>query len=839
MFRTALRNMIMHKTRLLMTVLAVLLGVAFVSGTLVFTDTIGDAFRNQALTSLRDVSVVAEPPLGKETGEPLPFPSSLVERLRDLPGAESVTGSVAGITAAAGKDGAPLVNGFDAKGGNWFPQADGKDDRYTFTAGRGPARFGEVALDARSAARGGYRVGDTVRLSIDGPVLTPRLVGIFHTDDAGVSAGGSLTLFDDTTAQRLLAQPGHYEQFLLKAGAGTSEARLAEEAGRILPTGTTVTTAGELARTESAQADDETAKFTQVLLVFALISLFVGIFVIANTYTMLVAQRSRETALLRAIGANRRQVAASVLVEAGLLGLFSGAIGFVVGIGVAAGLRALLLSSGSFLPDGPVVVAPRTFLVAVLVAVVVTMLAALVPAARAAKVPPMAAMSATHAPMTARGIRRLTWTGTVLVVVGAVLVLLGSKGNIAVALGGSLLFLIGFFLLTPALSRPVIGLASPLLTRLGVPGRLGLRNAQRTPRRTAATAAALMVGVCLITGLTVIAISTETATQKEVRDNIRADFTITFTTGGGFSPTLYEAVSKADGVTAASPIRSAHLKLKGTEEFVDAVNTKTIGRLLHPHFLQGSLDALSDGHTMLMSSTTAAFEGFSMGERVPVQYEDGTRGTLRVGGIYEAGTGIPTTMLPLETLQPHLGTSKDASLLVRTTSGHTGAARDTIRRALGDNPLITIETVEELGQASAGAKITVILNVLYGLLALSLVIAVLGVVNTLALSVVERTREIGMLRAIGLQRQETKRMVRLESLLISLFGAVLGVAVGLFLGWAGGKLAAKTLESYEMIIPWGRIVAALLGACAVGVLAAAWPARRAARLGVLAAIKAE
>ncbi|AUA15848.1 FtsX-like permease family protein [Streptomyces sp. SID8382] len=843
MFRTALRNVLAHKARLLMTMLAVLLGVAFVVGTLVFTDTVGNAYKERFLTTLRSISVQATPPFDEKTGEPGTVGEDTLRSLRRLPGVASVTGSVEGFAAVAAKDGRPLGGDHSTAAGNYFPQADGRDDRHPLTAGRAPTGPDEVLLDTSTADRGGYEVGDTVRLAVDGPVLHKKLVGIVRTDDT-YGSGGTLVLFDDTTAQQLLLKPGQYDGITLEADRGTSEERLAAEARELLPKDSEISTGAQLRERERADAAEGTRGLSQVLLVFAAIALFVGVFVIGNTFTMLVTQRSQEMALMRAVGAERRQVTRSVLVEAGLLGLCAGVAGFLLGIGVAMGIRQLFASTGSGLPDGPLSVSPSTVLIAFLVGVVVTMLAAYLPARRAAAVPPVAAMSAVHTPPPARGLRKRNAIGVSLIAIGVLGVVFtassGESGSTTVLLPAALL-LIGIIVVTPALSGPAIALASPLLRRFGVPGTLAPRNARRNPRRTASTASALMIGLSLVTGLTVVAMSATTALHQRAENTVRADFEITSKNGGGLPASVHRTLAKATDVTSSSPRRQSAVRIGGDEVTLTGVDPRTIGDLLDPGFVSGSLAALGagGGKDLLIDTSTADIYGWTMGQRVPVVYDDGGRATLRIGGIYHDDEFLPPTMMPLATLQPHLKEIEDASVLVRTKAGDSQTARHSLERALDQNPLIRVRNTHDLAEAAGGESITLLVNVLYGLLAMAVVIAVLGVVNTLAMSVFERTREIGMLRAVGLQPEQTKRMIRLESVLISLFGAVLGIGAGIFLGWAAGRLASDSIQGYEMVIPWGRIAVALAGAVLVGVVAGLWPARRAARLNILTALKAD
>ncbi|MGW2786449.1 ABC transporter permease [Streptomyces populi] len=843
MFRTALRNVLAHKARLLLTMLAVLLGVAFVAGTLVFTDTVGDAYQRQFLGGLQGVSVLATSPFDENTGEPRPFGRNEVRRLRQLPGAQAVTGSVSGFAAVAAKDGAPLGGGGAMRAGNYSPQNDGRDVRHPLTAGRPPAGPGEALLDTRTADRGHYRLGDTVKLAVDGPVLHKRLVGLVRSDDGSVDTGGTLVLFDDVTAQKLLLAPGQYDAITLEAGPGISENRLAAQVRQLLPKGSGIATGTQVRERQRADAVKETRGLGQVLLAFAAIAVFVGAFVIGNTFTMLVAQRSQETALMRAVGATRRQVTRSVVTEASLLGLCAGAAGLLLGIAVAVGLRQLAASTGSGIPDGPLVVAPSTVVVSLLLGVAVTVVAAYLPARRAGSVAPVAAMAALHTPPATRSLRRRNTAGAVLVLIGVFGVLYtsasGDQGRTTVLFPAALL-LIGITVLMPAITGPAIALAMPCLRRFGIPGTLAPRNARRNPRRTAATASALMIGLSLVTGLTVVAVSATTTLHHRATNSVKADFEVT-SKNGDLAASVHATLSRSRAVAASSPLRTGDIRTGSTDQSVTGVDPGTIGELLTPRFVSGSFAALGDngGRILLIDTATAAMNRWSTGQRIPAVFPDGTRNTLLIGGVYRSDEFLPATMIPLPALQPHVKEIRDVSVLVRTASGDGDGARRTLQRALDHNPLIAVRNADDLAAAAGGEAIALLLNVLYGLLAMAVVIAVLGVVNTLAMSVFERTREIGMLRAVGLQPDQTRRMIRLESVLISLFGALLGIGTGVFLSWAAGRFAADSIQGYEMTLPWGRIAVALAGAMSVGALAAVWPARRAARLNILAALEAD
>ncbi|MYU20880.1 ABC transporter permease [Streptomyces sp. SID8352] len=842
MLRTALRNVLAHKARLLMTVLAVMLGVAFVSGTLVFTNSVSGALQNSSAKGFGHVDVAIGPAYQEASGDtPGKVPEltgSVLDRSAGVPGAASAIGVVRGFTAIADKDGGLIGDGWSTQGGNYW----GTDDpRYPLTEGRAPRGAGEILIDAKTAERTGYGVGDTVRLSVDGPVLTPKVTGVFRTDDGAVAAGGTLALFDTDTAQRLFGKPGTFDEIDVKARPGVTETALKAQLDKALPEGLYETHTGrQLADDQAEMIARSMSGMKQGLLVFAGIALFVGTFIIANTFTMLVAQRTRELALMRAVGASRGQVTRSVLIEAFVVGAVAAVAGLAAGVGIGAGLRSLVGSLGGNLPDGPLVVSPGTVAAALVVGVLVTMLAAWLPGRRAAKIPPVAAMNSVHAAATTKSLVLRNTLGALFSAAGVAVVLAattmkGSDGQAPMGLGAVLL-IIGVFILTPLLSRPLIAAAAPLLRVFGIAGKLARQNSVRNPRRTAATASALMIGLTLITGMTVMAGSLQKSIDRMASSAIRADYVVSMANGNPLSPDVGEKLGRAEGVTALSPLRDSPSRIDGETEYLTGVDGATIGALTDLPVEEGAFTVT--GTRIVVDGDTAERHGWKTGSALTVGYEDGKKQRLTVAGVYEGNDMIRGIMVDNATLTPHLSDPVDMQVMVKTADGTSGQAKEALEKALGSNPAIKIQDKKDISNEIA-QMFTMMLNMLYGLLAMAVIVAVLGVINTLAMSVFERSQEIGMLRAIGLDRRAVKRMVRLESLVISLFGGVLGIGLGVFFGWAAGELMGTTLATYELVLPWGRMAVFLLLSAVVGVLAALWPARRAARLNTLLAIKAE
>ncbi|MFI2258278.1 ABC transporter permease [Streptomyces tubercidicus] len=850
MLRTALRNVLAHKARLMMTALAVLLGVAFVAGTLIFSDTVSSAVRKASEKNLDGVAVSVQaqaddntPDTGKDGKRTTLVDDKLADTIRALPGVQSVRSNANGTATVAGPDNVPLGHDWQNLATNFQPDKDGYDSRYPLLKGRGPAAGNEIALDEATAKASGRKIGDSVRLATDGPVLTKKLVGIVSTDDPQVTAGGSLTLFDTATAQKLFLHPGQFDELVIGAAPGADQQALTAKVREVLPKGRATATSGtELAAEQSQRVAHQTEALTQTLLTFAGIALFVGVFIIANTFTMLISQRSREIALMRAIGASRRQVVRSVLAEAALLGLISSAVGFALGTGLAVGLRAVLEANGAGFPDGPVVISPAAVLSALGVGVVVTVLAAWLPSRKAAKIAPVEALNTVEAPPALRSLVLRNSLGAVITGLGIATMCyvstLKDADDLPIAMVGGMLTLTGVIILAPMLSRPLVSLAGVVTTRLfGISGKLAKENTLRNPRRTAATASALMIGLTLITGMTVVGNSAGQAMDKMTAQGLTADYKIGTSTFTGLDPKLSQKVADVPGVEVAAPLRHTGFDTPSSSMGLMGTDLRTIGKVIQLDFISGSLKG-AGGNDIAVSQEMAKMKGWQTGDTLDATFMDKKKAKLKIVGIYADNQLLGDSIGATSLAAPHQLVPMVESLLVKAQDGPSEGLEKQIRHALGDSPLLKVQDHADLRKENA-ADIESVLNVSYGLLGMAVIIAVVGVVNTLAMSVFERTREIGMLRAIGLARSGIKQMVRLESVVIALFGAGLGIAVGVFLSWATGNLVSQGLPTYELLLPWGRLALFVLIALVVGMLAALWPARRAARLNMLEAIGAQ
>ncbi|NEB03271.1 ABC transporter permease [Streptomyces sp. SID13726] len=837
MFRTALRNVLAHKARLLMTVLAVMLGVAFVSGTLIFTDTYKNAATSQTAKSYAHVDVQVEENTDYVGDSPGISRKTLdeVTRLRGVAGA---VGRVDGLAYVADRDGGLIASGLFNSGANFAPGKDGKDPLYAFTDGSGPTGPGQIALDKDTADKGGYRVGDRVSVALKGPAKRYELSGVFTTEDTSVASGGSLVLFDTPSAQRLFLRPGFFETLTVTAAPGVSSTGLAAAVGKVLPDSAKAETGRQLADENAKLVEGDATLLGGILFAFAGVALFVSVFLIANTFTMLAAQRTRELALLRAVGASRPQVTRSVLIEAMVVGAVGSAAGLGLGAVLAAVARATVEFDGGT-PDGPLIVTSTTVLVAAVVGVLVTMLAAWLPARRAAKIPPVAAIGSAHLPATTRSLILRNSLGAVATLLGAAVVVAGTgtagSGGGAVVGFGALLAATGVIVLIPLLSRPVIAVVRPLLRRgFGVSGVLAGQNAVRSPRRTGATASALAIGLTLVSALTVLGVTLGHSTDRMTTDIVKADYMVT-ADGARLDASAGAALRKVPGVRAVSPEQPAWMRLDGVQEDVSAVTPADFDKTLRLPVVSGSQGTLAKGQ-IAVAEDEARSHGWKVGDTLLAVYEDsGKSHRLTVGAVFASNEVVRPVVVSTDVIAPDT-TDAFLSKIYVTTDGSTD--EKALADALAGRPGTRVDDRQDIRDELSGAFDTV-LDVLYALLAISLVIAVLGVVNTLAMSVFERQREVGMLRAVGLDRRGVTRMIQLEAVVIAVFGAVIGIGLGSFLGWAFCELTKADIPGYALVLPWGRFGLFLLLAALVGLLAALWPARSAARLNMLTAIKSE
>jgi putative ABC transport system permease protein len=850
--RATWRSVFARKLRLFLSAFAVILGVAFVAGSYIFTDTLGQAFTG--LTSGAVGDVIVRPGTSADSGGGFgggtsgsrSVPASVVDRLAAVPGAERADGRITSFgTFVVGRDG-KLIGGSGPPGiaVNYTtgPAANGVAVA-TLESGRWPGAVGEIVLDDTTAGKAGYVPGDTVPLvtATEQPRLEATLVG---TASFGGSTlvGASVVMFDTAQAQELFLQgEDAFSQVWVTAAPGTSQEQLLAAVTKALPKDTQAATGDATAARAASRIDEALSFVTTFLLVFAGIALTVGAFLIVNTFSILVAQRSRELALLRAIGASRRQVARSVLIEAGLVGLVGSAVGVGLGVLLAIGIKEVFGRFGLDLSKNALVLEPRTVVVSLVVGVLVTLAAAYLPARRAGRVPPVAAMRDDVA-LAESGLKWRLTVGAVLLaagVAGMAAGLLGVGSEPTYVLGaGAFGVLVGTALLSPVLGRPVLaGLGWVYRRGFGAVGLMAEQNTLRNPRRTAATASALMIGVSLVTMMAVLGASAKASLDKTLAEDIIADYVVTNPVGQPFSSTVARDIEQVPGVAAVAQVRGALLQIDGDRDFATAVDPAAITAVANPEVTTGSLSAL-DATSAALSADFAREKGLAVGSTVTIGYAgEESRATVVATYVPDSVLGSDLTM-SLEGFDAIGVPPTDRTVYVTAQPGTDRAALSAgLDRVVADLPTVSVNDQAEFA-AEQRQPIDRLLFIVYALLGLAVVIAVLGIVNTLALSVIERIREIGLLRAVGLSRRQLRTMLRLEAVAIALLGAVLGVVVGLAFALALQRsLADDGLD--VLAIPGTQLVGFVLVAGLVGVLAALWPGRAAARLDVLRAISTE
>ena len=848
MFKAAWKSLLGRKLRLLMSTFAIVLGVAFVAGSLIFTDTLGRSFDAIFASSVGDVVVR---PTGGTADDGTPtektIPASLVQKLGRVDGAARADGNVDNFTTyvVSKKDKVIGGSGPPGLGLNWSdaPAADGLNG-LEIVSGRVPMSRDEVVLDKKTAELGGYKLGDMVHIVTSNqqhPVIMPRLVGLAAYADGASTNGATFSIFDTKTAQALFLDGKNAFTNVWVTADGVSQEQLRDNVAKVLPAGYEAVT-GQKAADEAASDLMKAISFISTfLLIFAGISLVVGSFLIVNTFSILVAQRSRELALLRAIGASRRQVTRSVLFEAVVLGVVGSTLGLGLGVLLAMGIRALFATFGLDLSGQSLIFAPRTVLVAYLVGILVTVVAAYLPARRSAKIPPIAALRDDVA-MPQSALHWRLGVGATLIVAGGGAMLAGLYADVPsqgwVVGGGILAVLLGVAAASPVISRPVVAVAAASYRRLfGPVGNLAGQNSLRNPRRTAATASALMIGLALVTTMSILGSSAKASVDQAIKENFYGDLVVSNVIGTPFSTKIADNIETIPGVDVVSRLRFANMSFDGGTGIM-GVDPATLTQVAAVPMVAGSMSALGPGDIALKEKE-AAKQGIGVGDHVELAFPNGKE-KLKVVGIY--GDNDPVLFLPyatnLDTLRRAGYRPADSYLLVNVDKGASIAkVQDTVEQQTTELPTVTVKDQAGFAEEQR-APIDQMLLLIYALLGLALVIAVLGIVNTLALSVIERTREVGLLRAIGLNRRQLRSMVRLEAIVIAVLGAVLGVGMGVVFGLAlMSSLKDQGLE--VLAVPGGQLVLYVVAAGLVGVLAAVFPARRAARLDVLRAIATE
>ncbi|WBB60881.1 FtsX-like permease family protein [Streptomyces sp. WMMC500] len=861
MLKATLRSFFAHKGRMLLSALAVVLSVAFVSGSLIFSDTVSRTFDRLFASTAADVAVSPKEAFdqGRGFGSGLvpTLPASVAGDVAKVPGVQDVhlDVEVENLTVTDAEN-EPIgrTTGPPTIASNWYVS-----DRspVELSEGREPAGAGEALLDKDTADRKNVEIGDTLNVLAQPGTFEVEVVGIakFTT----TNPGAAVIYLETAAAQRQLLDDPELKgteaatSVSVDAAPGVSDAELKKRVKGVLDGKYTVQTADEQAKSAAEELGTFLDIIKYVMLGFAGIAVLVGIFLIVNTFSMLIAQRTRELGLMRALGADRRQVRRSVLTEALLLGLVGSTLGLLSGIGLAAGLIETMGLLGMNLDAAEMVVSWVTPVFAYAVGVGVTFVAAYLPARRAARVSPMAALADLEITEVGRPMRVRAALGSVLGVVGAASFVLcatadQTRDSAVYLVGGVVLTMLAVVAAGPLLVRPVIRVLGGWFPRFfGSVGALSQRNALRNPRRTGATAVALMVGLALVGGMSVAAASMTKSFDEEIDRTLGADFLVQSDNFGPFPREVTERVHEADGVGLVVRQRFAPLRVtlpdgEKTSTSAGAFD-KELDQVSRLEYAEGSTSAaLAPGHVGLQRQF-ARDHGIRVGSTLPVEFSNGRKAELTVGALtkQETSGGFGAAggfFLGMETLEDYQPGGQEAVVFVNAESGtDVDTLRSSLESGLEGFPQVKVRDQADFKELIR-EQIIVLLYLVFALLGLAIVIAVLGVVNTLALSVVERTREIGMLRAIGLSRRQTRRMIRLESVVIAVFGALLGLVLGL--AWGAGVHEVLALEGMRAFaIDWTVQLAVVIGSVLVGLLAALLPALRASRLNVLAAIAHE
>jgi putative ABC transport system permease protein len=848
MFRTMWRGFASRKLRVVLTGVAIALGVALMAGTYILTDTMNASFANIDSATNAGNSAVITPRnvLGSNDAAQIsPIGSSLLAKARAVPGVAKAAGEIFST-----------VTLLDARGQSLNPAAPAfvtsvlpaPFSSATLAQGRLPSRAGEAAIDQETAARAHLSIGSVLTVAGAGATRRDEVVGTYRVDGVSSFGGASVAVLTLTQAQAAAGEVGRYDQIDVAAAPGVSPEQLRDRLAKAMPASVVVRTGAQQAAQEDSQISNELGFLRTFLLVFAYVALFVGGFIIFNTFSITIAQRTRELGLLRAVGASRRQVLASVVTESLLLGLGGSVFGLLAGLAVAPGLDRLFKSFGADLPYSGTVLETRTITVSLIAGILASVLAGLAPALRATRVPPVAAMREGVAPERGRLARHALPISVSVFGLGALMLAGGLAGERAALAGaGALVVFIGVALISPRLVPPLARAVGALVAWRGVTGKLAQENARRQPGRTAATSAALMIGLALVTFVSIVAASTNASIGSAVNASFAGNLIVEASSTAsnvGIPAALAPVLSRARGVAVVSPVAFSEARVTGTKgtETVTGVDSTSLSKLYKLKWDAGGPGALADlgDNGTVLTHAFASANHLRVGEALSVLTASGKHLRLVVRGIVTDRAGL--LFGPLTVSRSLVETSFSQSNDGVDFIGYTpGATNRTVQPAV-DRILTTAfpqaksMTAAQFKQQEAN-QVNTLLALIYVLLALAVIVSLFGLVNTLVLSVHERTREFGMLRAVGASRRQVRQTVRYESVITSLIGAVTGLAMGALFG----SVIIRSLGSAGSVlsVPFGTLAALAILAAMAGVVAAVLPARRASRLDVLYALSSE
>jgi putative ABC transport system permease protein len=843
MFRIALKGILGRKARLVLTSLAVILGTAFLSGTAVFSATLNRTFDNLFSDVFRNVdsyvrsTQVIEADFGAEERQRIP--AELIAMIEAVPGVGDVQGDIQAFARIIGKDGQPL--GSDGAGPPTFGSVgeEFKGALWTISEGKFPSNSTEVALDEASAKAGNYVVGDKVKVVAQAGSREFTLVGIAGYGDVRSPGGATFALFDLATAQEFLAKPGFVDAILISGDGSISDEELAQAINAAIPSSykTETLTGAEITKETQDQIGSALSFFSILLSTFSYIALGVGSFVIYNVFSISAAQRQRENALLRAIGASKKQVTRALMIESVVVGLFGSTIGLFAGIGLSKALSALLKAASIDLPSGDLVVPSSAVVNTIVVGLIVTVASAWLPARRAGKVPPLAAMRETAIEVVALT-RRRTIFGLVLIALGAAAIIAVTGGASNKWLGLGILFVFsGTITLGPVIARPVALLLGKPAERLrGVTGTMARQNSARNPKRTSRTASPVLIGVALVTAVAALAASISSQIDGVFTQQFKGDYAINTNARGfgGLSPSLADDINALPEVERATGIGLLTVKIDGKGQYLTTINPATVEGVYDIGLTSGSYADLTP-ETIFVSQQYAENNDAKLGDTIAVTLADAQVKTLSIAGIYEFDELAGKYTVSRDLTKDTTVITFDLGVYIKIKDGVSEeSARTALQAAVDKYGQGTLLSKREYIDSQSG-QINQLLGLIYGLLFLSVIIAVVGIIITLLLSVFERQREIGLLRAVGMTKSQVRTTVRWESVITSLLGAVVGIVLGVGLGWViVYALRDQGLSSFS--VPVGTTVSILIMAFVIGVLAAVYPAWRATRVNLLAAI---
>ena len=849
MTRVALAGLLGRKLRTVLTAIAIVLGVAMVTGTFVLTDSIDKAFTS-IFTDVRkgsDIVVSGKAATSTNNGSTAPtLPASLLGQVRQLPAVAEAEGQVNGEAHLIGHDGKAIAFGGAPNLGFSIANGASRFNPLTLVSGAWP-QGNQVVIDASTASKKHFAVGQEVGVQSAGPIVRLRISGLVKF--GGQSLGGAtLAGFDVPTAQRLFDKTNRFDEIAIATKTGVSSTTALSQVKAILPANAQALTGQQQAEKDAKDTNSFISFLRGFLLAFGGIALFVGSFVIANSLSITIAQRTRELATLRTLGASRRQVLRSIIVEALVVGTLASLVGLFVGLGLAKGLFRLFDAVGFTLPNSGLVFATRTVIVAMLVGILVTLLASLRPAIRATRVQPIAAVREGATLPESRFARFRTLGSSIVTLLGFAALLYGLFGKHLGTTGvllwmgvGALLIFFGVSMLSVRFIRPLAGMLGWPARRFGgAAGALAQDNARRNPQRTASTAAALMIGLALVTLVAVLASGITSSFRSAVND-IWHNAGYAITAQNNFSPVPIAAADAArtvPGVEAVGNVRTGDAKAFGHSFFATAVNPAgaTMFKLDWKLGSAATLATLGDDGAFV-DTGYAKKHNLVAGSPVPMTFSSGATKTFRIRGIFKpppGGSPFGSVTISQSTWDKFNENPENIYSFVRMRGGETDANLAALSAKLKAYPDAKVQTRQQFIDNQISG-LNSVLNILYVLLALSVIVSLFGIVNTLVLTVFERTREIGMLRAIGMTRRQVRRMIRHESVITALIGGVLGIALGIVLG----GLLVYRVDFISFSLPVTSLIVFAIATIVVGVIAAIFPARRAARLNVLQALQYE